>query len=98
MEAGSHLWLALRGGSEAPLWLEVKEQGGGEEVVGADKSTGLDGPWDGQARGGVCIGAIGPGPTVMSAAWPRRIGGVRNMGLKLGTNSSMMIKMQNTFI
>lgn len=38
--------LALRGGSEMPPWLEVKEQGAGEEVVGADESTRLDGPWD----------------------------------------------------
>ena len=34
----------LRGGSEAPLWLKVKEQGDGEEVVGAGESTRLDGP------------------------------------------------------
>ena len=47
----------------------------GEEVVGADESTGLDGLWDGPAGVGVCISAIGPGTTALSAAWPRRIGG-----------------------
>ena len=57
-----HLWLALRGGSESPLWLEVKEQEDGEEVVGANESTRLDEPWDGPAEVGVRISVNRTGP------------------------------------
>ena len=44
-------------------------------MVGADESTTLDGPWDGPAGIGVCISAIGPGPTASGVATDFRVGG-----------------------
>ena len=41
-------------------------------MVGAYESTRLDGSWDGPVGIGVCISAIGPGPTAISAVWPHR--------------------------